>query len=153
MIGCENDSNFIVVFMVMLILRIRITLVFISILLLFYKRFSEKKPRVSRLENVKNRKDFEVFVYGLLPTKWYTHVILNGKSNDWGIDVFWKKWGKLRGFQCKFYKGSIGSPVVRNLVGSGKLYGCDVVCLCYTGRLTKESKKQAKSLWVRLRKF
>jgi len=132
----------------MRILYCWITMFLILLLIRFFKRLRTKKPRVNRLEDVNDWKSFEVFLFGLLPTKWYTDVKLNGKTNDKWIDLFARKDWKLWWFQAKYYSGSIGSPTIRNLVGSGKLYKCDVVCLCYTGKLTKEARLQAKSLWV-----
>ena len=82
--------------------------------------------------------------------KGFKNVQLIGKSSDAWIDcVGWKKW-KKHGLQAKFYKGSVGSPIVRNLVGSAQYHKCDCAILATTWRLTKQAREQALALWVKV---
>jgi restriction system protein len=89
---------------------------------------------------------FERLCQRILRESGFTKVEVTGKSNDGGIDGI----GILRMnlvsftvlFQCKRYKDSVGSSVVRDFRGA--MQGrCDKGLIMTTGNFTSEAKKEA----------
>ena len=89
---------------------------------------------------------FERLSQRLLRESGFTRVEVSGKSGDGGIDGV----GVLRVqlisfqvlFQCKRWKGSVGSEVIRNFRGA--MQGrADKGLIITTGRFTAEARKEA----------
>lgn len=91
---------------------------------------------------------FERLCQRLLRELGFANVVVEGRTNDGGIDG--RGILKIGGvisfhvvFQCKRYKGSVGSPIVRDFRGamSGR---AEKGLLITTGTFSTEAKKEAK---------
>lgn len=73
------------------------------------------------------------------------HLRRAGGPGDGGVDLTGRDpQGRPAVVQCKRWSGSIGTPVVRDLLGAKLDAGADVAALAHTGRLTASARALAK---------
>lgn len=109
------------------------------------KQLSWKDELLNTLQSI-DPSDFEKLCQRLLRESGFVKVVVTGKSNDGGIDGV----GVLRVnllsfqvlFQCKRYKGSVASSVVRDFRGA-MVGRSDKGLIITTGSFTSEARKEA----------
>ena len=65
-------------------------------------------------------------------------------SGDHGVDLWATKAGVLVAVQCKRWEGSLGEPVIRDLLGSMIPAGAQLGCIVTTGSFTAQAQQFAK---------
>jgi restriction system protein len=110
----------------------------------------ENKPWRDQLIQILLNMDvygFERLTQRVLRESGFSNVTVTKKSGDGGIDGLgkWKMSGPLSfnvAFQCKRYKGSVGTPEIRDFRGS-LTTDIEKALLITTGRFTQDAKEEA----------
>ena len=94
--------------------------------------------------------EYEVRCARYLRRHGFHRVSLTQGSGDQGIDILARRHGKLYGFQCKYYAGSVGNKAVQEAYSGARYYGCDRAAVITNSSFTPSAQDLAESTEVEL---
>lgn len=107
-------------------------------------KHARKRATLKRL-NAMDWREFEEWLAILFAGAGYSTELYGGSGGgDGGIDLMLRKNGQTLVVQAKRYKGNVGAPVIREMVGVQTHLGADGIIVATTAGFTKEAKAFAK---------
>lgn len=101
---------------------------------------ARKRATLRRL-NAMDWREFEEWLAVLFAGAGYSTELFGGSGGgDGGIDLMLRKNGQTLVVQAKRYRGNVGAPVIREMVGVQTHLGADGIIVATTAGFTKEAK-------------
>ncbi len=99
-----------------------------------------KRIRLPEFLKTIDPREFEELIGNLYRAQGYS-VEITKYSNDGGIDAYLRKNGSLILLQCKRYKGTVGEPAIRDLLGNVTKKRASQGLLVTTGKVSRQAKE------------